>query len=339
MFIAVKLFLKLNPEQEVRLKWYEAVFKFEIERISNIFKNKGHAFEYRYKDISNHISYNSKHLVLVQAKAKYTTEQKNKKFTMPFTSIWSNSSYELQADCILFELGLYEHKELLRIPCYINKQQKLRLTAGRHTNLKLVCSRGKWYALVYVDIPFQQRSGQNQMGIDIGLKVPAVVALSTGEIKFFGNGREIRFQQRRYQSHIEAMIRHHQKKKFVQFQHKLHHVMKDYDHKIAKQIINYAVQNEVSVIKMENLMSINKRYEKNGSKALHHWSYRRLQDYIEYKAALAGIRVLYIKPYNTSRKCPQCGRINVPKDRAYHCSCGYQGHRDAVAAINILHTL
>lgn len=38
--------------------------------------------------------------------------------------------------------------------------------------------------------------------------------------------------------------------------------MKDYDHKIAKQIINYAVQNEVSVIKMENLMSINKRYEK-----------------------------------------------------------------------------
>ena len=60
---------------------------------------------------------------------------------------------------------------------------------------------------------------------------------------------------------------------------------------------------------------------------------------ITYKAQLAGIEVRYVNPYNTSKKCPKCGRINKPKDRTYQCKCGYHGHRDVVAAINILHAL
>ncbi|EHO32516.1 IS605 OrfB family transposase [Erysipelotrichaceae bacterium 6_1_45] len=339
MYICVKLQLKANIEVENELKQYERHFKEEINRITEIFRQRGHSFELRYKEISNHISYNSKHLVLAQAKQKYAAEVKKEKYSAPFSSVWSNSSYQLKEHSVVLELGLYRHRNMLELPCYINEQQRKRLQSGPHTNMKLICHRGKWSALIYVQIIFKPNGEKATMGIDIGLKVPAVAALDSGEIRFFGNGRQIRFQQRKYQSHIEAMLRHHQKKKIYHFQHKLHHVLSDFDHKTAKQIIDYAIEKHVGVIKMENLMSINKKYEKSKSKSLHHWSYRRLQDYIEYKAFIAGIRVVYINPYNTSRTCPQCGKINHPKDRFYCCICGFRGHRDAVAAMNILHAL
>lgn len=339
MYICVKLQLKTDSEIEKELAQYERYFKEEVDRITGIFRQKGHSFELRYKEICNHISYNSKHLVLAQAKQKYAAEVKKEKYTALFSSVWSNSSYHLKEDSVVLELGLYRHRDMLELPCYINEQQRKRLQSGSHTNMKLIYHRGKWSALIYIHIVFKPNGGKAIMGIDIGLKVPAVTALDSGEIRFFGNGRQMRFQQRKYQSHIEAMLRHHQKKKIHRFQHKLHHVLSDFDHKTAKQIIDYAIEKNVGVIKMENLMSINKKYEKSRSKSLHHWSYRRLQDYIEYKAYIAGIRVMYIDPYNTSRRCPKCGRINHPIDRSYRCTCGFHGHRDAVAALNILHAL
>lgn len=57
--------------------------------------------------------------------------------------------------------------------------------------------------------------------------------------------------------------------------------------------------------------------------------------YIEYKAALAGIRVEYVNPAYTSQICPVCGKHNHAKDRKYQCSCGFHGHRDIVGAVNI----
>lgn len=339
MYLTVKLHIKINKILQGEFLNYESIFKSEVNRIANIFHENNKYFEYRYKNISNDISYNSKYLILFHAKEKYNSEKQGVNYVFPFSSVWGNLSYQIVDDGFLLEMGLCRKREKIFIPCYISEQQRKRLNNGRNTNLKLINRNGKWHALILVDVPIQHCTGINSMGIDIGLKVPAVVALSTGQIKFFGNGRQMRFFQRKYRSHIESMLRHHQLKKVKKFQHKLRQIMDDFDHKISKQIIEYAVENQVSVIIMENLMSINKKYEKSKNKELHQWSYRRLQDYIEYKAKLLGIKVVYINPYNTSKKCPKCGRINYPKDRLFQCSCGYKGHRDVVAALNILHAL
>ncbi|MGL5540053.1 MAG: zinc ribbon domain-containing protein, partial [Erysipelotrichaceae bacterium] len=57
---------------------------------------------------------------------------------------------------------------------------------------------------------------------------------------------------------------------------------------------------------------------------------------ILYKAKKNGIRVYYVNPYLTSKRCPDCGRINNPIDRMYQCECGLRAHRDLVGARNIL---
>ncbi len=61
-----------------------------------------------------------------------------------------------------------------------------------------------------------------------------------------------------------------------------------------------------------------------------------MAQYIEYKAALAGMKVEYVDPKHTSQRCPQCSELNKAKDRSYRCGCGFVAHRDRVGAINII---
>ena len=114
--------------------------------------------------------------------------------------------------------------------------------------------------------------------------------------------------------------------------------MKDQDHKISRGIVNLAIREQVSVIRLEQLSGIRQtaRTSRKNEKNLHSWSFYRLAQFIAYKAALAGIRVEYVDPRYTSQKCPVCGKLNKAKDRLYQCECGYQTHRDRLGALNIL---
>ena len=114
--------------------------------------------------------------------------------------------------------------------------------------------------------------------------------------------------------------------------------MKDQDHKISRAIINFAIKNNVSVVRLEKLTNIRNtaRTSRKNEKNLHSWSFYRLAQFIEYKARLAGVCVEYVDPKYTSQKCPKCHTLNKAKDRSYQCSCGFKTHRDRLGAINII---
>ena len=82
--------------------------------------------------------------------------------------------------------------------------------------------------------------------------------------------------------------------------------MKDIDHKISREIIEDAIKMDVKIIQLEQLSGIRERNKKDrkNNHSLHTWSFYRLQQFIEYKARLAGIKVEYINPENTSKRCP-----------------------------------
>ncbi|WP_028596826.1 RNA-guided endonuclease TnpB family protein, partial [Paenibacillus assamensis] len=99
----------------------------------------------------------------------------------------------------------------------------------------------------------------------------------------------------------------------------------------------FAVENKVSVIRLEQLANIRQttRTSRKNEKNLHTWSFYRLSSYIEYKANLAGIKVEYVNPAYTSQICPKCSEKNKAIDRRYMCACGFKKHRDVVGAMNI----
>lgn len=114
--------------------------------------------------------------------------------------------------------------------------------------------------------------------------------------------------------------------------------MTDQNHKVSHQIVNHAVKHGVSMIKLERLKNIRKtaRTSRKNAKNLHNWSFYQLQNFIQYKANIVGIRVVEVDPAYTSQTCPNRGERNKAEDRTYRCSCGFYGHRDHVGAMNIM---
>ena len=144
--------------------------------------------------------------------------------------------------------------------------------------------------------------------------------------------------QRKHRAERKKLGKAKKIKAIKKLNHKEQRWMKDQDHKVSRQIINFATQNNVSVIRLERLTNIRNtaRTSRKNEKNLHTWSYYRLAQFIEYKAILSGIEIEYADPKYTSQICPVCGLQNKAKDRIYKCTCGYHTHRDRIGAMNIM---
>ena len=209
---------------------------------------------------------------------------------------------------------------------------------GKLGALRITRKNGKWIARIAVETETTEPSGRAVMGVDPGLKVPAVAVTNTGKTKFSGNWRKNKYMKRKHRARRKKLGKAKKQKAINKLNNKEQRWMKDQDHKVSREIVNFAIVNGVGTIRMESLQNIREtaRTSRKNEKNLHTWSFNRLAGFIEYKANLAGIKAEYVDPAYTSRTCPGCGKMNHAKDRSYRCSCGFKTHRDRVGAINII---
>ena len=98
--------------------------------------------------------------------------------------------------------------------------------------------------------------------------------------------------------------------------------------------------NPIKTIVVEDLSARMKVHlGKKWNRRLSGWMRGYLQERIRYKAKKHGIEVREVNPAHSSRECPRC-HCTDKKNRqgdVFKCShCGYHGHADLVAALNIL---
>lgn len=78
------------------------------------------------------------------------------------------------------------------------------------------------------------------------------------------------------------------------------------------------------------------KYSKRLKRGLNSWSFRKLQNFIEYKAKWESVKVIYVNARNTSRVCAICGyKMKDPKAKLLEC-CGIDRHVNA--CLNLLKT-
>ena len=126
----------------------------------------------------------------------------------------------------------------------------------------------------------------NIMGIDFGIKCPAVSYCSDGSVKFYGNGRRNKYLRRQY-AYVRKKLQTSKKRKAVKrINDKEQRIMRDIDHKLSHDIVETAVGHHVKVIKLEQLQNIRSttRTSRKNNHSLHNWSCYRLAQLIEYKA-------------------------------------------------------
>ena len=263
----------------------------------------------------------------------------------PFCQI-DNRNFKFKGEFL--EIPVWENEKVHRIAIKTKvTEEQRKLFEGRKPGEPRIVYLGR---KIVIQIPYEvaeaeEREDGNVMGVDLGLKCPAVSYISDGTVKFYGNGRQNKYIRRRFSGIRKAL----QEKKHIAVVKrrgdKEQRIMKNIDHHISREIVNDAIEHNVSVIKLENLKNLRSRisdakkrrrkYNRKNNHSIHSWSFYRQALYIQYKAKLAGIKVVFVDPAYTSQICPKCGRINKADDRNYVCECGYHVHRDLLGAINI----
>lgn len=250
----------------------------------------------------------------------------------------NNQNFKINNNNIEFPVMVNGKSKRISVTTKISNTQKEILTNSKLGTMRIVIKNNSIVAQIVYEVvePLIKEDG-NVMGIDLGVKCPAVSYCSDGSVKFYGNGRKNKYMRRHYEQLRKKIQKAKNIKAIKRINNKEQRIMKDIDHKISHSIIKTAIAHNVKIIKLEQLSNIRSttRKSRKNDHSLHNWPFYRLMKFIEYKAMLVGIKVEFVNPAYTSQKCPICGNIHHADDRNYICKCGYHTHRDLLGAINI----
>lgn len=250
----------------------------------------------------------------------------------------NNQNFKVHGVSIEFPVMVNGKSTRISVRTKMTDKQKSVFSSYKLGTMRIVLKNNSIVAqIVYeADEPFTLNEG-NVMGVDLGIKCPAVSKCSDGSVQFYGNGRKNKAMRRHFAAKRKALQKAKHQDAVEHINNKEQRIMKDIDHKLSHGIVATAVAHNVKTIKLEQLSNIRSttRTSRKNNPSLHNWSFYRLAKYIEYKAKLAGIEVFYVNPAYTSQTCPVCGERHHANDRRYTCKCGFHTHRDIVGAWNI----
>jgi len=338
--LTVRTKLVLNKENLTRINFILSEY---IKTVNDIFKLmvlEDKKLRLSSKDIEAVLPSAVKNQAIRDAKSLYTRFKKTKRQCVlkKEVCIWNNQNYKIKDDYLYFPVIVNERSKRIKIKLLLTNYQR-KLLEGKLGTLRITKKSKKLIAQIAVRVKRKTAKGNKTMGVDLGLKIPAVAVIEDGETRFLGNGRQNKYVRRKNKEYRRKLGINKKVGVIKRNKDKEKRWMSDKDHKISREIVNFAKEKNVSVIRLEKLANIRNtaRTSRKNAKNLHTWSFYRLAFFIEYKANLEGIGVEYVNPKNTSKLCPRCKILNVAKDRKYGCSCGFKTHRDRVGAMNIIH--
>ena len=213
------------------------------------------------------------------------------------------------------------------------------LLEHRRGESDLVYREGNWFLLATVEVEEPPPgTPEDWLGVDLGIK--NIAADSAGETYSGGHLRGLRHRYGRVRSRLQSKGTKSAKRLAKKRRRREHRMARDTNHRISKRIVEKAKRTK-SGIALEDLQGIRGRVRARRSQrsTLHSWSFGQLRSFIEYKARLAGVPVVFVDPRNTSRTCPKCGHCDKrsrPNRDTFCCTaCGFAGPADSIAAENI----
>ncbi len=209
----------------------------------------------------------------------------------------------------------------------------------------LLYRTGTFFLAITVDVPEPTPTDTDDfLGVDLG--IIQLATTSDGAFLNYAAGpkhahvNQVRARYSRFRAKLQQQGTKSAKRLLRKRSGREKRFSKDVNHCLSKAIVQTA-QGTGRGVALEDLTHIRSRV--NGSKrqrrVLHRWSFLQLRAFIAYKAALAGVRVVYVNPAYTSQTCSACGhceQANRKTQSRFLCtSCGYACHADVNAAVNI----
>ena len=217
---------------------------------------------------------------------------------------WNNQNWRIEHAILVIPVYLDGKTQQIRIPCVPVA------VSGKTGILRIKKKRGKWIADITLTLEEAPATdGQAVMGIDLGIKVPAVAHIGGAGTRFFGNGRNQRMMRRRFYSRRKHLQKARKTRAVRKSKGKEARWMKNVNHQLSRQIVNHAHEQGVGTIKVESLAGIRKNTTRTsrGAKArknnrmTNSWSFYQLMMFLTYKAERFGMKIELVDPAYTSQ--------------------------------------
>ncbi|MBK5252842.1 MAG: transposase, partial [Peptostreptococcaceae bacterium] len=156
------------------------------------------------KDISALMPSAVKNQAIRDAKSVYNKSKKLK--VVPIlrkaVCLWNNQNYRIKENVLEFPVLVDGKSKRIKVKAIFDDYQKTLIEdATKLGMLRITQKSGKWIAQIAIKEELTRLVNSDiVMGVDLGLKVPAVAKTSTGKVKFFGNGHENKFFKRRFRA-------------------------------------------------------------------------------------------------------------------------------------------
>lgn len=160
----------------------------------------------------------------------------------------------------------------------------------------------------------------NTMGVDLGMNRPVSFFINNLEKQpdqinigsYIHYGRNKFFiQRKKLQENLKFTKGGHGRNRKLQKLNDLREKEKNWatntNHKISKELIDIAINNNVKIIKLEDLTGITTNSKDYFLKS---WAYYQLQSFIVYKAQQNNITVEWVDPKYTSQTCSTCNETH-----------------------------
>ena len=205
---------------------------------------------------------------------------------------------------------------------------------------------GTFVLAITVDAPEPTPDeASDYLGVDLG--VITLAATSDGEFLNHSTGpkhahiNQVRARYVRFRRKLQKKGTKSAKRLLRKRSGRERRFSRDVNHCISKALVSTAKGTRRGIA-LEDLTHIRERagktVRKRHRRVLHSWAFFQLRAFIAYKAALAGVRVIYVNPAYTSQTCSRCGHCEKANRRSqarFLCrSCGFSAHADLKAATN-----
>ncbi|BAQ62282.1 mobile element protein [Geminocystis sp. NIES-3708] len=206
-------------------------------------------------------------------------------------------------------------------------------------SFKLICHKNKWYAYVSITEDVPEVKAQKRLGVDRGQNQIAVVAGSKGFGKFY-SGREVKHRRRYFQKRREELQKAKKFRALKKWNKKERRWMEAINHTVSCRIVRFAEYHQADVV-IEDLESCRKTMKQrkkdrsNMGQSRHSWAFYSLEQKLDYKLSLKGLRMLKRPAPYTSKSCSKCGVLGNRKGHHFNCPNGHYSNSDLNASRNL----
>ncbi|MHC2835579.1 transposase [Bacillus sp. F9_6S_D1_P_5] len=215
------------------------------------------------KDIEANIPSAVKNQAIKDAKSLFATKVKKSHYKIipilkRLVCIWNNQNYSFDCTHISIPFMVNGKSTRLKVRALLTDKNNSNLNLLKHKlgTLRITKKSNKWMAQIAVTLPKNETVGTKILGVDLGLKVPAVAITDDDKVRFFGNGRQNKCKKRKFRCIRKKLGKAKKVNAIRRLDDKEQRWMQDKDHKISREIIDFAIDNHISVIRLEQLTNI-----------------------------------------------------------------------------------